>query len=716
MAEGGNSSSAKGKAAAQAATPDAERQKTEQTQAKLREFLRDYQPSKAPPEPDTLQGRYKINLSNALTEFSTDFAKAYEATDTGDNHAPCVAYILEPGRVHRQRIIERLMAIEHRAVLPLKAAGLVELSTGNAERFVVIYQRPSGQPLSEWVEQKRLSHSPHYLLEHIFIPLLTGLEHFSAMDITHGLLNPANIYFDGKVAVMGQCVAGPCGHGQPFCFESVERMQSHPCGKGEGTISQDHYAVAVLLLYCVHGQAHFAPFTPENLMPKMLKEGAYNALMRDREVPEIFYDFLRGVVTLSPEERWGEKQIKTWLGGKRYNVLPPPPPSEAVRPFEFKDMLISNRRELAHLFASDWVGMVPALANSTLAHWVTVSLRNKELAELIARLCRTAIDLSGKNDTQLAEILSNIVLLLDQLGPVRIRGMAFHVEAIGSMTAEVMAQNATVELQFLAKFVETNMVNYWITMQTKRQPDFHLDDRLNDLVHRLDRLRNCIRNSGHGFGMERMLYDLNPDLACQSPLFQDRCVRSLPQLLRQLDKTCNKIEGDEIIDRHISAYIASKLQIHNEIRLNELASIPALATSKLMIALHLLAMVQERVEPMRLPGLTHWFAVRLLPMMDSIHSRTLRQKMKTMLVNIAPLGLTPKLAELLISADYAAADSAGFEKALNSYRKNAAEIHSLKQPERLERETHRMGLNLATLLAYGGLIFSVLYIIRGFAS
>jgi len=439
-------------------------------------------------------------------------------------------------------------------------------------------------------------------------------------------------------------------------------------------------------------------------------------LMREKEVPEILYDFLRGTLTLSPEDRWDGKQLKAWLGGKRYNVLPPPPPADAVRPFEFKDIQINNRRLLAHLFATDWPQMLLAIQGSTLSHWVTISLRNKELAEMISRLCRSATDAVGKNENQANEMLLNIVLLFDPLGPLRIRQLAFHAEAINTIFAEMFTTKATLELQFLAKFVETNMMNYWVNTQKNRDPEYELNVRMSDLVQRLDRLRGCIRNSGYGFGLERVLYDMNPGMSCISELFESRNVRTLPQLLRQLDTMAQGIDGDEIMDRHIAAFIASKLQIQNEIRLDALASIPALALNRNMLALYLISMAQQRVEPMRLPGLTHWFAIRLIPMMDNIHSRTLRQKMNHMLGNMAPLGLMQKIADLMITTDYAQADTNGFESAVVNYRKNAAQIANLKLPERLEHDTHRTGLNIATMFSYAGLVFSVIYIIKGFSS
>ncbi len=698
------------------ASLEAERKMTEATQSKLKEFLKGYTPQKGKEERDTVQGHYLINFAAPLKDFSNESANALMTSDTLDDTKSLIALVCEHGKVQRHHVIEQVMSIEHRAVLPLRAAASVHMSSSDAERYAIIYDKPTGRKLSELIAAGKIPHNPHFLLEHVLIPIITGLEHFNALGISHGQVNPDNIYFDDHGAVLGPCVTEPCGYNQPFVYESLERMQSHPAAKGEGSTAHDYYALAVTLLSILHGPDHFHGISREALMFHIVKNGAYHTLMRDREVPEIFYDFLRGTLTQSPEERWGEKQLRAWLGGKRYNVLPPPPPADAVRPFEFKDILVNNRRELAHLFSADWVGMLTAIVGPQLSHWVTVSLRNKELAETIARLCRSAIDAVGKNEIMCGEMLMNIVLLLDPIGPLRIRQVAFQVEGIDTAFAEMYAQKNTLELQFIAKFIETNMMNYWVTMQEKRRPDIAIPDRVNDLAARADRLRSCIRNSGFGFGLERVLYDLNPTMPCLSELFENKYVRTLPQLLKQMDKLATTIEGDDIMDRHIAAFIASKLHIQNEIRLNELSTIPALATSRNMVALYLLSMVQERVEPMRLPGLTHWFAIRLLPLMDSIHSRTLRQKMKAMIGNMAPLGLTQKMADLMITADYAEADSNGFERALATYRKNAVEIVSLKQPERLERDANRMGLNMATMLAYAGRMFSLLYIVKGFTS
>lgn len=691
---------------------EAERKASEQGLIKLKEFLKQYSPMHGQGEKDLVDNRYRLNLAQPLPQFDSERARAVTANDIMEPSLQLFAQICESGQVQRYKAIEKVLTIEHRSVLALKAAEAAELSAGGVERFTLVYEKPMGAKLSDLMEQKKLSQNPQFIVEHILMPVFTGLEQFSALDIAHGLINPHNIYLEDK-AVLGPCLAEPCGYSQPYQYESIERMQALPSAKGEGSVSQDFYALAVTLLVLLHGPEHFRPYNKESLTLAILRDGAYHALMREREVPEIFYDFLRGTLTQSPEDRWGEKQIRTWLEGKRYNVLPPPPPVDAVRPFEYKDIPATNRRELAYLFASDWEHMMSAFHNNQLAHWVSVSLRNKELADTISRLCRSAIDLSSKNEAQAGEMLMNIVLLLDPQGPVRIRQLAMHVDGLETLCADMYHSKSNQELQFLAKFIEINMINYWLTLQTKRKSDYETPERINNLIVRLDRLRGCIRNNGYGFGLERMLYDLNPDMPCISDLFDNRHIKTLPQLLRHLDRLAPSLEGDDIVDRHISAFIGSKLGIFNEIRLHELSSMPTLATNRIIISLHLIAKVQERIEPMRLPGLTHWFAIRLLPLMDTIHSKSLRQKLKTMLLGLAPLGLTQKIAELLITADFAVADYNGFQKALATYYKNAVDIERLKLPERLEMETQRMGLNIAALLAYGGLLFSILYIVRG---
>lgn len=680
--------------------------------AKLNEFLRRYAPISAPPK-DTLEDRYSIDLSAPLPELDNKIAKAFTASDNMEPSRLLYAHVCEPGSIPRHRAIGLLTGLESRFLVQLVASGPVTLSSNSEERFVIFYERPLGIKLSELMNRKRIPVNQAFIIEHILTPLANAIQQIGELDISHGLVNPDNIFIS-DIAMLGPCVSEPAGFSQPFIYESVERIQAMPAAKGEGSTAQDYYALAVTLLYILHGPGHFSVFNEESLVRALLRQGAYNALMLEKEVPEVFYDFFRGALTIGVEERWNSRQIAPWLAGKRYNVLPPPPPMDAVRPFEFGEQQANTRRELAHMFSKDWEHMVAALHNNQLSHWVSVSLRNKELSDVVSRLSRTAYDLSSKNEAQTSEALMNIVMLLDPYGPIRIKHLSMHIDGLDTLCANLYLNKANAELQILAKFIEANMVNYWLDLQNRiHKTGFEMPTAVNNINIRLDRLRGCIRNTGYGFGLERILYDLNPELPCVSPLLSNKYVTTLTNLLLQLDRAAPGLSDEEDpIDRHIAAFIASKLSIQHEIRLHDLAAVPALAASRTLTALYLLGMAQERADPVRLPGLTHWLVLRIIPMLSHIHSRTLREKLKAALMSYAPLGYLPRIAELLVTARHVADDHAAFQKALLTFHENAFAIESFQKAENIEYDSVRLGFNIARMVAYICMLGSFFLVMR----
>ncbi len=682
--------------------------------AKLRDTLKNYKSPHDTCQIDSIKDRFKIDLMQPLPDFDITQAKAYAASDTVEPSKQLVAHVCEWGKSQRYTAIGQLFNFEHRAIAQLVAAGNMRLSTTQEERYVLVYERPPGIRLGELIRRKKLPVNTTFIYEHILTPVVGAIAQLSELGISHGMINIDTIYIS-DTAVLAPCLSEPCGLSQPYWYESIERMQALPHAKGEGSVGHDYYALAVVLLEIVHGHEHLSTISRADLEILMLRQGACNALMREKDVPEVFYDFFRGALTLSNEERWTGKQVALWLGGKRFNVLPPPVPGDAVRPYEFGEKHANTRRELAYLFSSDWEHMIASLNNNQLAHWVSVSLRNKELSDIVSRLSRTAFDLSAKNEGQTYEALMNIILLLDPQGPIRIRQLSMNIDGMDGLAVELYSKKQNPELQLIARFIELNMVNYWVELQNKvHKGEYQVSTLLNNLNMRLDRLRGCIRNTGMGFGLERMMYELNPEMPCVSPLFINANVTSLGQLLIQLDRLASQLgDDDETIDRHIASFIASKLLILHEIRLDELAGIPELATNKTIMAIYLLGSAQLKVNQLRVPGLTNWLVLRTLPLMDFIHSRTLRQKYKNALLAVAPTGYIPKLAELVVSADYAVNDEVGFKQALATFRSNRDSIRYYEAAHNIEAESQTMGYNIAKMVAYICLCGSIYFLTRG---
>lgn len=666
-----------------------------QSGAALSEFFRRYQLKKGEVTRDVLEGRYQIQVTNPIPEFDKRSARAYAATDSVNPSKPLFALVCHPGAMPRHNLIQAFKALESPHLLKLAAAGWVPLSQPEQERFVLIYERPPSRKLSELAKGKP---GEEFLTKKIIAPLASAIDQLARNGIAHGSLRLDNIYM-GELPVLGDCLAGPCGYDQPFMFEPLERMQALPAGKGHGSAAQDYYALAVTVLELLHGGEHFTGVTQEMLITSLLREGVYNAMTRGKEAPEIFHDFFRGLLCPNASDRWTYNEIKPWIDGKRFNVLLPPSPV-AARPFEFGEKQAGSRRELAHVLASDWTRIQSVLENGQLVQWISVSLKDKELAEAAQRIGRSALELAGKNELQFNEQVMRLLLLLDPAGPIRIGALSMHPDGIDTLAAELFMNKAEKELTLLARFVEFNMLSFWLDIQRK-DPAYVIPDAVNSGMMKLERLRLCIRNTGYGFGIERMLYELNPDLPCQSPLFAGHQVANIPFLLATLDQLAPSLHGSEDpLDRHIAAFIAAKANIQYEIKLHELAALPSLAMHRSVIALRLLAIAHQKTDNLTLPGLTHWLALRIAPALESIRSRTLRTSLQASLVRCARSGSLPLLAEMVINSSYPAADQSGFSQAYSLYQANALEIIGCRKEENIHRGSEKLGLAMAKLLAF----------------
>jgi hypothetical protein len=679
--------------------------------AALGDYLRHYTPSAGDTARDVLSGRWRIDLVAPLPEFDTKTARAFAASDLVEPERKLYALVCRPGTYQRHRAIQALKNIRHPNILPLVAAGAVEMSQPQEQRFVIFYERPVGKKISELLAATKGELNEYFLCKEIIGPIVAAIHQLAQFDIAHGRINPDNIYYH-HTPVLGDCVSEPCGYSQPFIFESLERLQALPAGKGEGSPSQDYYALAILVLYLQHGPRHFADRTPESLARALLRQGGYNAMMRDKENSAMFDEFFRGLLVQNAADRWDYNYLKPWLDGKRFNVLLPPPPAEAMRPFEFGGSEANTKREVAHIFYANWALIPEVLHNGHLVQWISISLRNKDLAENIARISRSVKDIGAKNEIQLHEQLMRVLIIFDPQGPVRLTSLSLHIDGIDALFAELYANKAEPDLQLLARFAEYNMVGFWLEQQRKL-PEYAIPTATNNILMKLERLRICIRNPGLGFGLERMLYELNPDLPCLSPLLATYHVTNLEMLLKRLDNLAhNMATTQDPLDRHIAAFIAAKINIQHEIRLHELTAIPSLAANRSIMAMRLLAMAQERSTDLPLPGLTHWLALRILPALESLRSRTLRNKLITMLTERARSGSLPYMTELVIDSNYAAADQSGYDKAVSVYHANAAEIISLRNGDHLDEKSDRLGVAIAKILASAAFIMTLLSVVR----
>ena len=154
--------------------------------ADLNDLLKKYTPAAYDRKADTLETRYKIELSQPLPEFNTRNARAYAANDAINRTRPLFALICAPNMLPRHGIIAQMKLLNHPHLMQLIAAGPVNLSQPEETRFVLIYARPAGRKLSEVIDSIAGSKREYFLNNKIIAPIASAIDHLSEFDLSPG--------------------------------------------------------------------------------------------------------------------------------------------------------------------------------------------------------------------------------------------------------------------------------------------------------------------------------------------------------------------------------------------------------------------------------------------------------------------------------------------------------------------------------------------------
>src|SRR3546814_19923304 len=109
--------------------------------------------------------------------------------------------------------------------------------------------------------------------------------------------------------------------------------------------------------------------------------------------------------------------------------------------------------------------------------------------------------------------------------------------------------------------------------------------------------------TGTGYGMERVAYELNPNLPCRSPLFEADYVSDIGELLPAFDRLAERgVEIRHLLDRHAGAFIATRFKgaLGSELRAVDNRNDSPVS---LVASIRILALIPHLVPPPRLPSL-----------------------------------------------------------------------------------------------------------------
>ena len=135
-----------------------------------------------------------------------------------------------------------------------------------------------------------------------------------------------------------------------------------------------------------------------------------------------------------------------------------------------------------------------------------------------------------------------------------------------------------------------------------------------------------LKQRGLGQGIERCLYEMNPELPCLGECVGAACVLDLATLLRALEANARVADFETSpIDIHVAAFVMARL-FEAGASIAEL-SLDSIQKDKPLFELSLLAAAQKTAGAGPSPLLARWLTHRVAPRLGRLHNRRLRRRL-----------------------------------------------------------------------------------------
>ena len=266
-------------------------------------------------------------------------------------------------------------------------------------------------------------------------------------------------------------------------------------------------------------------------------------------------------------------------------------------------------------------------------------------------------------------LVARVGILLDPEAPIRYKNFSSTIDGFGDSLAAGFNEDE-VRRNF-TEVIRLHLLNYWMTAQGSRVASNR------KLLQRLHRIQHFLNRRGLGFGLDRCLYELVPGMRCLSPLILPHdCVR-ISELLPTLEAATGEQQKlVEPIDSHIAPFIASRFPGKIDSFLVSLASSTGSAERVLGI-LGLLASLQDRYGPQKLPGLAGWIQRLLPPVIASYHNQAFRTQMEQQVEEVAGKGNLVAIYNLVGNPARRREDRRAYAFARNQFTRSLAETAKL---------------------------------------
>lgn len=630
-------------------------------------------------------GRYAVDTSQALADAGGGLP-AYLARDRMASDRRHVAVAVSRDASPRTRHLKVLAEPIDYLMVPL-AHGIAPLSGGKGEGYFVICPPPPGPPVSAplnpWPDKA--------LVDFVLRPVAGVLDALHSRKLTHRSIRPNNVFqaAPGHPVMLGTAWAAPPAMHQPAVCEAPYSAMCHPACRGDGLITDDIYALGVLLLTLSGGKLPMRNMDDATIIQWKLDLGSFAALTRDFSLSGFMTDLLRGMLAEDPDHR-PLPNLLLEVSNSRTRRIAARPARRSQSALILNDVAVFDARALAFALFRDEKKAIQFLRNGLVTQWLRRSLGDASLASQIEDLVRKRMAETTAISWSDPLLLMRTISVLNPHMPLCWRGIALWPDALAAMLAEGIAAKPQL-MAAVEELLITDIVTLWSDAESRPSHTESFDTT---------QLRLVLKGGGPG-GLLRLFYELNPLLPCRISAMAPDWVASMQDLMRFLEKMAERA-SESLIDIHLAAFIASRADRKIEMQVNALQSLKN-AESFRLAELTLLRDIQSRYHPSSMPALAKWVAARLRPSLDQWNNRRQREAMLGRLDALAQAGIISPLLELAQDTTARILDIAGAQQATNELARIDAELAAIDSGDSLRlANIERFGQAIA-----GGLGLSV---------
>ncbi len=624
-----------------------------------------------PPIP--VDRRFSIYPGSPIKTFHASPAVAYKVVDNENPDEKYHALVCDPKLHPRLSIIKPLniLAINNPNIISPTAWSVMDWEDEGRQCPVLIMNSGRLTPFSFKIAPIVFTEEliVNIFMRHTIEMLISFEEH----GITHRAIRLDNLYYFNELKrrlVLGECVATPPGLTQSALYDTIDNALSVPLGKGGEDISNDIYALGVLVLCLLNGRDLGAGVSDTEIINKKMLYGTYDALHDPKvRLSNTMESCLRKMTHDDLEERATTRELQMWLNGQNFQLEPERARKRSSKPFTINNQNYFTARDLARGMHANWDASAKISMSEDFQDW----LQNNLSETLITLNYDKAIKgFEQQNAENQHRLLSRVILALHQGGPIRYRSFCSSLDGITRLISHFV-HNVEAR-QIFREMMGSGILSFWLELHQSDE-----DNRSAKHKKLLEKFRiytEELRKDSVIEGLNLLVYEFNPDLPCQSRRFERFFVYQPRHLLPAIERILenNDDEVDSLLDYQMICFLKSRYarSIAKEIRSYMITSVP----EEVCVAeAEILWKLQADFHPNRaFPNICRRLTTLLEPAVKRHHSRKIRRAIRQEMQRGAENGQIRYLIQIVSDKGMIENDKVNFNLARAEYASLLQEI------------------------------------------